>query len=160
MGNCQGNDNCPNQNRVGSSVEECKIGCRQAFEGTNTNGPQMDPNEVLARVNQIRSHYGKSPMTWQTDKKSCADKAAAYNAVHGPHKCGIDGVCHCGDRAAGDFNANDLVDAIDRAYATRYTEGPRDGTCDTRSHCGALLEYDSIVVGYDEANFLAVIQYF
>merc|ERR1712166_697838 len=156
MSNCQGSDNCPNQNRRGSSNAECKAGCRQA----TIRGPQMDSQAALQAVNRIRSRYGKAPMTWRADKKSCADKAAAYNSKHGPHKCGIDGVCKCGDRAAGDFNANDFVDAINRAYATRNSEGPADGTCDERSHCGALLAYSSIVVGYDENNFLAVIQYY
>lgn len=119
----------------------------------------MEPSEVLAQVNQIRAKYGKTKMTYRTDKISCANKEAAYNAVHGAHKCGIDGVCKCGYKAAGDFNANDLVDAIVRAYATRNTEG--NGTCDDKSHCGALLEYDSIVVGYyASTHYYAVIQYF
>jgi len=160
MSNCQGNDNCPNQNRIGSSKEECKSGCRQAFQDSHNNGPQMTPSEAIAAVNKIRSHYGKAPMTWHADKKACADKAAAYNSAHGPHKCGIDGVCHCGFQAAGDFDANDIVDAINRAYATRYREGPKDGTCDERSHCGALLKYSGIVVGFYEKTAYAVIQYF
>jgi len=160
MSNCGSGSGCPGQNRRDSSSYECKIGCRQAFMGHNTNGPQMNPTQALAQVNKIRAQNGKSPMTWRGDKKSCADKEATYNAAHGAHKCGIDGKCNCGRYAAGDFNANDLVDAINRAYATRFSEGPADGTCDTRSHCGALIsDAKGIVVGYDEEHAYAVIQY-
>jgi len=160
IGKCQGDDNCPNQQRRGATNYECKIGCRQAFTGHNNNGPKMNPQQALAAVNRIRASYGKKPMTWRADKKACADKAATYNAAHGAHKCGIDKVCQCGIRAAGDFNANDITDAIIRAYDTRNHEGPADGTCDQQSHCGALLDFDSIAIGYDESHAYAVIYYF
>merc|ERR1719473_265846 len=100
-------------------------------------------------------------MTYYSAGEACANKAAAYNAIHGSHRCGKDGVCkNCFDGAAGDFNANDKVDAIDRAYESRWHEGPKDGTCDEQSHCGALLIYDKIAVGMSEEHAYYVVYYY
>lgn len=164
MSNCGSDDNCPGQSRRGSTNAECKIGCDLAgpylsTQLESTNGPVFDPAITLARVNQIRSQYGKGPATWNYVKQPCADKEAVYNSAHGAHSCGSK--CACGYRAAGDFNANDLLDAINRAYDSRKNEGKKDANvCDTSSHCGALLQYNSITVGFDKNNFYAVIQYF
>lgn len=162
MNNCGAASVCTGQDRSKASKEECKVGCRQMFDLSNDNGPHMDSQEVLDKVNQIRADHGKKPMTYYSAGEACADKAAAYNAIHGAHKCEA-GACNskdCGWRAAGDFNANDKVDAVVRAYESRWHEGPKDGTCDEQSHCGALLIYDKIAVGCDENKAYYTIYYY
>lgn len=160
MSNCQPSTACPGQEGSKMSKEECKVGCRQMFDGTHDNGPRMDAQQVLDEVNKIRKQNGVGPMTYNYDGQACADKAAAYNALHGAHKCGIDGVCsNCGWRAAGDCYANDRVDAVDRMYESRFHEGPKADICDETSHCGALLIYNQIAVGYDEAGAYATLYY-
>merc|ERR1711971_410367 len=85
----------------------------------------MNARAALDEANKIRKANGIGPMTYYGAGEACANKAAAYDAIHGSHRCGKDGVCkNCFDGAAGDFNANDKVDAIDRAYESRWHEGP------------------------------------
>jgi len=170
MYNCGSDSGCPGQNRRDSSVKECLIGCGQAGpylsenEGLQhvadkqdvqlQNGPNFNIKDALSVANKFRKTHGKKPMTWQSDKKSCADNVAVYDSAHGEHSG--EGKYKCGG-AAGDFNANDYVDTVNRVIASAKHEGCPDCSC---GHCSALLDYNSMVIGYDYKNFFANIRYY
>jgi len=165
---CAGDDTCPGQNRRSATNKECEIGCDLVgpYLGTNSedsakqdlqlkNGPNFNIKDALSVANKFRQTHGKKPMTWRSDKKSCADKVAVYDATHsGSHPGGS--VYNCGG-AAGDFFASDYVDAINRVIRSAKEEGCPDCSC---GHCSALLDHSSIVIGYDNTNFYANVRYY
>jgi len=171
MSNCGPDSSCPGQNRRGSSVKECLVGCSQAGpylsenEGLQygadkqdvklQNGPNFNIQDTLRVANNFRKTHGKKPMTWQSDKKNCADKVAVCHQAHGESSPDC-AKYNCGG-ASGDFHANDYVDTVKRVIASAKAEGFPD--C-TGGHCAALLDYNSMVIGYDYTNFFATIRYY
>jgi len=101
-------------------------------------------------------------MTWHEDKWDCAGKVAEYDYAHGAHSG--EAKYNCGGEAVVDFGPNDqypnnyyYYEIIERIIASAKNEGCPDCSC---GRCSALLDYDSMVIGYAYGPSFANVRYY